>query len=66
MAKKRRPSARKRLTLIQSDESAAAIRARYPRRKLTTVQLIVRAPDKAKVRPTARLCGCRRICVALV
>jgi hypothetical protein len=64
MAKKRRST--RKVTLIQSDESPAKIQARYPRRKLTKVQLIVRAPDKVKARPTARLCGCRRICVALV
>jgi hypothetical protein len=64
-AKKRRPI--RKITLIHSKESVPALQARYPRRKLQKVQLVVRAPDKPKLKlATPILCGCRRICVMLV
>jgi hypothetical protein len=61
-----------RITLIQSDENPAAMRARMklPRgRKLVDVELFVRSPDSAAQRRldvAARLCSCRRVCVMFV
>ena len=62
----------KRITLIQSDENPAALRARMklPRgRKLVDVELFVRTPDsetQKKLDVGATLCSCRRICVMFV
>ena len=66
MAAKKRRSTRK-ITLVHSEESGTALRARFPRRKLQKVQLVVRAADKPRLKlATPILCGCRRICVMLV
>jgi hypothetical protein len=62
----------RRITLIQSDENPAAMRARMklPRgRRLVDVELFVRSPDSAAQRRLdvgARLCSCRRVCVMFV
>ena len=75
MAKKAKAKAklsRRRITLVESDEKPDAIRARMkaPRGKRhVEVELFVRSPDRAAERSlavTARLCACRRICIALV
>ena len=79
MAKKAKAKAKakarrggRRITLIESDEKPAALRARMkiPRgKRLVDVQLFVRSPDKAAEKNlgvAAHLCGCRRVCVMLV
>jgi hypothetical protein len=72
---KTKPKAKRtgqRITLIQSDENPAAMRARMklPRgRKLVDVELFVRSPDSEKQKRLdvgARLCSCRRVCVMFV
>lgn len=71
MAKKP-TSRRRRITLIQSEDAPAAMRAKLkaPRgKKPVEVELFVRAPDAAKetaMPVTARLCRCRRVCIAFV
>lgn len=74
MAKKAKKAAprRRKITLIESEESATATRAKLkaPRGKTPVqVDLFVRAPDKMTERSlavTARLCACRRVCIAFV
>ena len=62
----------RRITLIESDENPAAMRARMklPRgKRLVDVELFVRSPDSAAQRRldvAARLCSCRRVCVMFV
>jgi hypothetical protein len=62
----------RRITLIESDEHPATMRARMklPRgKKLVDVELFVRSPDSAAQRRldvAARLCSCRRVCVMFV
>lgn len=62
----------RRITLIESDEHPAAMRARMklPRgKRLVDVELFVRTPDSAAQRRldvAARLCSCRRVCVMFV
>jgi hypothetical protein len=66
MAKK---SKNPRLVLVESTESEAAIRAKIPDKKVVSVDLWVRTPDSEKLEAmtvAARLCGCRRICLAVV
>jgi hypothetical protein len=71
MAKKSTPSRRK-ITLIESDETPAAVRAKVGAvrgKKPVTVELFVRSPDKAATKGlavAARLCRCRRVCIAFV
>jgi len=71
-AKTKAKAGRRRITLIESDETSDAIRARMkaPRgRRAVEVDLVVRSPDRAAERSlavTARLCACRRVCIALV
>jgi hypothetical protein len=71
-AKKKATPRRRKITLIESSESRAALGARLkaPRGKTPVeVDLFVRAPDKTTERAlavTARLCACRRVCIAFV
>lgn len=70
MAKKVRGTTRQRkITLIQTDKSHREVTAMMGRKKPVKINLFVRTPESAKataLTPTARLCSCRRICVALV
>ena len=74
MAKKAKKKAapRRKITLVESNETRAALGARLkvPRgKRAVEVDLVVRAPDKVAEKAlaaTARLCACRRICIALV
>jgi hypothetical protein len=66
MAKKRKNP---RLILVESTEAEDAIRAKIGDKKVVTVDLWVRTPDSEKLEEmtvAARLCGCRRICLAVV
>jgi hypothetical protein len=59
--------ARKRIILIETDQSWAQTQSSLPGAE--EVDIVVRAPDQAEGRElahAARLCRCRRVCVALV
>jgi hypothetical protein len=60
---------KRRITFIESDDSPDALRKAYPKQNLVEVELFVRKPDNVdadEFAVAARLCGCRRICVAIV
>ena len=66
MAKK---SKNPRFVLVESTEDEAAIRTKIGDKKVITVDLWVRTPDSEKLEEmtvAARLCGCRRVCLAVV
>ena len=59
----------RRITLIQSDEGPDEVRKKVQYGNLVDVELVVRSPDNEDVSDTAfaaRLCSCRRVCVAIV
>jgi hypothetical protein len=70
MAKKATTSRRRKITLIQTDKAPREVAAMLGRKKPVTVSLFVHTPETGKTKaasiPTARLCRCRRVCVALV
>jgi hypothetical protein len=61
--------ARKKITLIESEQSLDQVRRAMPNETLEEVEIVVRAPDRADSRQTvhaASLCACRQVCVAIV
>lgn len=60
---------KRRITLIESDKSAEEVRRQVADKNLVEVELVVRKPDNADAQElaiAARLCGCRRVCVAFI
>lgn len=58
-----------RITLIESNASAPVLEKQLAGQKLQRVELWLRRPDESKARPIPRpprLCGCRRVCLAVV
>ncbi|HLN38327.1 MAG TPA: hypothetical protein VK337_11130 [Xanthobacteraceae bacterium] len=65
----RRKASGRKITLIQTDQTARAVAATIGRRKPVKVSFFVRAPDNVKSKSfavAARLCGCRNVCLAFV
>jgi hypothetical protein len=59
----------RKITFIESDDTPAAIRKSMPDQTLFDVGLFVRKPDKVdsdEFSVAARLCSCRRVCLAFI
>jgi hypothetical protein len=60
---------RQKITFIETDLSPDEVRRSLPRKQLVEVDLFVRKPDREQTEDfasAARLCGCRRICLAFI
>jgi len=60
---------KQRITLVESDEPLDVVRRSMPGENLVEVDMFVRRPDKPDLEElavTARLCSCRRVCVAII
>lgn len=60
---------KRRITFIETDDSFDAVQKAHPGKELVEVELFVRKPDKVDAEDfavAARLCSCRRVCLAFV
>lgn len=60
---------RLRISLFSGDESADEIRSKMSGKDLHEVEIVLRGPDgidEEELAATARLCSCRRVCIALI
>ncbi|RVL70416.1 hypothetical protein CN135_32155 [Sinorhizobium meliloti] len=60
---------KRKITFIESDETPENIRKSLPKKNLFEVDLFIRKPDKVdtdEFSVAARLCRCRRVCLAFI
>ena len=59
----------RKITLIESDDEPDVVRRKMPDANLVEVEMFVRKPDSLEETDfavAARLCSCRRVCLAFV
>lgn len=60
---------RGKLTFIESDDSPSSVRKAFPDKELMEFDIFVRKPDNVDsgdFAVAARLCSCRRVCLAFI